>query len=58
MKAHCARLNVMIQFKKREILFIFLMFIAVTTIVFSMGLFVGYELKSLTAEKSEIHEKN
>ncbi len=41
----------MIQFKKREIVFIFILFIGVTTLVFSMGIFiggifVGHEFKS------------
>lgn len=49
----------MVQFKKREILFILILFVGVTTLVFSMGIFVGgifvgNELRSLPPEKGNL----
>lgn len=46
----------MIQFKKREIVFIFVMFVAVATLVFSMGIYIGgifvsHEFKSSALKK-------
>ena len=46
----------MIQFKKREIVFIFFMLVMVTTVIFGLGLFLGHEHNNLLLKPIEVAE--